>query len=137
MYTVNLTVTDDIQEVDWDETTATITDVGGDTELEIESIKGGLTLRISIKNIGDNAAISGVVDISITGGFFIMNREYNYAIGDINPGESTPVPTSVLGIGLGLIKEQPLITVNASADNAPTVSESVNALILGPLVIVR
>jgi len=137
VYTVNLTVTDDVQDIAYDETTATISDSGGDPALEIGSITGGIGFKITVKNTGDAEATDCTVDVDIQGGLFILQRTYSLAIGNIGTGNSTTVSASVFGIGLGLLTELPTIAVNVTCAEGKEANETVNARIFLALVLIQ
>ncbi len=135
-YTVNLTVEDDIGNVAYDETTATITEVQGEPELVIESIEGGIGITAVIKNIGDADATDIEWTITIEGGFIILTPEALDTIDNLAPDESAEITMSVLGIGLGIITEMPTITVTAEYAVGVFAEDSVEAKILLFFVII-
>ena len=136
-FMVNLTVTDDNQDMAWDETTATISDSSGEPELEIDSITGGLGIKIVVKNTGDAIATNCIVDVDIQGGLFVIQRTRDYAIGDIAPGNSTNVPVSIFGIGLGFLTELPTIAIDVSCAEEKETNATVNARIFFAFVLIQ
>jgi len=125
-------------ESDWSPSlTVEITEELLEPELIIDSVTGGFGLIITVKNIGEAVATNCTLDVTIDGGLFFVNREFNYAIGDISPGNSTDVPVAIVGIGLGIITEIPTFTVNATCDEGLFAEEIVTARVIGPLVLLQ
>jgi len=105
--------------------------------LEIESITGGMGITITVKNNGDADATNCILNINISGGFFIPRDNFSYAIGDIGPTNSIIVPSAIFGIGLGILREIPTISVDILCDEGVEDDEVGNAIILGPFVLFR
>jgi parallel beta-helix repeat protein len=105
--------------------------------LEIESITGGIGIWITVKNNGDVVATNCTVNINLTGGIFVFQRVLNYYIADLEPGVSKNIPSSIFGIGVGFLTDLPAISVVVNCAEESIDNKSVNALILGPFVIVK
>ena len=104
-------------------------------ELQID-VSGGIGLTIAISNIGDVNATNVEVLGNITGGLFIKPTEFSGTFDVIPPGETASFVVPVFGLGLGILKEMPLITASASCDEEVSANESVNAKVLLILVLI-
>ena len=113
-----------------------------DTQLEISDIRslfGGI--ETDVKNIGNSIAEDIAVSIYISGGIF-NNIDIQHDCGGCSQCGTTLASGSIKTensleagfiIGFGNIE----ITVTASASNADEISKTVNALVIGPIIIVN
>jgi hypothetical protein len=97
-------------------------------KLEIESICGGLGISTLIKNKGDKDAVNVEVSVSIDGGLIIFPKETHRTV-SISAGESKELNAHVFGFGLGILGEQPLVTVTINSPHTDPVSKSISARI--------
>jgi subtilisin family serine protease len=105
--------------------------------LGIESIVGGTGIRATLNNTGFGDAIDIHWNITITGGFFVLQREALGNISSIPSGGSTEISMSVFGIGFGLLFPQPLITIYATYAEDLSIEKSVEATILFSQVTIK
>jgi len=104
------------------------------SSLNIEDIKGGISLSIKIKNNGNTNVSDIQVILSITGGFFIRPRTKYNTIPLLKAGKTTEIKTKVFGFGLGILAQLPEVKITISSPNT-TVKEKRYAIkILGPFV---
>jgi len=97
--------------------------------IEIGDITGGLFfVKAEIKNTGNAEATDVEVSIVLDGGFILFGKETHDTISAIPAGGSVDIRSSLI-LGLGL-----KTTVTVSANGA---DKSVQAIILGPLVIIN
>ena len=97
--------------------------------IEIGDITGGLFfVKAEIKNTGNAEATDVEVSIVLDGGFILFGKETHDTISAIPAGGSVDIRSSLI-LGLGL-----KTTVTVSANGA---DKSVQAIILGPLVIIK
>ncbi len=81
--------------------------------LIISNISGGKGLTIEIENLGDANASSVTGDILITGGLFIHQGAFVFPE-TIPAGETATVVVPLFGIGLGVLKDMPQVSVNVT-----------------------
>ena len=126
VYDVTLTVIDAELVKDVDTTTATISEDGGEPELAIGEVTGGLAkIDVEIKNIGDADASDVDWEISVSGGFLKrIDKNESGSISNLN-ASSAEVISIVPIVGLGRIS----INVTASADGLETVSKEVEGFV--------
>jgi hypothetical protein len=110
---------------------------GGGATLVIDSLDGGLGVTVVIKNIGGMAAIEMNVSITITGGVCAIPRQKSTEYGTLEPEETAEIRMIVFGIGLGILLDDPEITITANAVNANSIQESKTFKIFGPIVIIQ
>ena len=104
--------------------------------LDIVDITGGLGLKVGLENRG-NAVAEGIeMEISILGGFLVIPREMNTGLKGIDPGEQSTLRMFVIGIGLGVMSDIPMIYVTATATGAIPVEKFTPARIAGPLIFI-
>jgi hypothetical protein len=103
--------------------------------LEIVSIHGGLGVTIDIKNRGEKNASDVNVSFEISGGLFIFPRT-GFQNTALAVGESKTIRFRILGVGLGLLISPPVLTVFLSAPTAPSVEQSTDAKIIGPIILI-
>ena len=103
--------------------------------IEIGEIIGGLGVAAEILNNGSVVVTDVQWTITIEGGLIILTPDESGNITSIAVGDSEYATMSVLGIGLGLIKDGPTITVSATVDGN-TVQKTVSAKIIGPFVLI-
>jgi len=127
VYQVILTVTDDVQTTDDDETTATINEKPCCFEYEI--LPGfGIGLRAEVTEICNESQTGVPWEFKITGGLIVIPISPLSGTADFTAGETKIIKASlVLGIGS--------IQITFTIDDCEP--REVNALIIGPFVIVR
>jgi hypothetical protein len=106
--------------------------VVADPELEIESIEGGKGVTVFIKNIGDENATNINWDINIKHGFILFTyktipKVSIHRIIKLKPGVSVEVNLIVIGFGLGIIFNMPIITAWATCNEGAYDEDSVYA----------
>ena len=70
-----------------------------DDELEVE-IKGGFSIHLIVRNIGDNDAYAVEFDITVTGGILgMMHEHYDGIISSIPFGSEFSLDISIFGFG--------------------------------------
>jgi len=100
------------------------------------SIAGGKGFSIKISNIGDGNATGVTFTATIEGGLFMKQREYPGTAGTIASGANFTQTFSVMGIGLGIIKPKPVITLTAQCAEGKNATATLTAKILFSKVIV-
>lgn len=93
------------------------------------SISGGKGFTIQINNIGDGAATGVTFNANITGGLFMKQREFPGTPGIIAAGGNYTQTFAVMGIGLGIIKPKPVITLTVTCNENKTAGANVTAKI--------
>ena len=116
-------------ESDWSEPVE-VAIVELEPDVVIDSITGGLGVTAVIKNVGDANATDVNWSITIDGGFIILTEEATGVIDTLAPDESAEVNMSVLGIGLGIFTDMPMITVGAECAEGATAEDTVTAKII-------
>jgi parallel beta-helix repeat protein len=104
--------------------------------LDIVEITGGLGLKVVLENRGDVMADGVEMKISILGGFLVIPREMNTGLKGLAPGEQSTLRMFIVGIGLGIMSEIPMISVTANATGASPIEKITPARIVGPLVFI-
>ena len=111
------------------------------TTLEITTVKGGFSkVSVTVKNIGNETAVNITMIISVKGGILGRVNLTKICSGcgncsnSILPNGTKTESTAEAGkiIGFGPV----IITTSAEAINAVKVEKTINAFVLGPLVIV-
>lgn len=127
IYQVILTVTDDVQTTDDDETTATINEIPCCFEYEI--LPGfGIGLRAEVTEICNESHTGVPWEFKITGGLIVIPISPLSGTADFTAGETKIIKAGlVLGIGS--------IAITFTIDDCDP--REVDALIIGPFVIVR
>lgn len=82
-------------------------------QLNITGIIGGKGLTIEIENSGDANATGVTGDVLITGGLFIHQGLYTFPE-TIEAGKKVTVIVPLFGIGFGILKDMPQITVTVT-----------------------
>lgn len=110
----------------------------------ITSTIGGNRINVQIINTGDAKAWNVEWNITISGGFLVFVPKENGTISSLVPGETKVValygkPLLGIGIGLGILKPQPVITVNATCPGTgiSPAEKSVEAKMFFHIVIIR
>jgi len=141
VYTVTLAVTDSGGEIATDNTTATITEQGDEPELEIVEITnillGMIGVKATVKNVGSAPATDVELNITVEGGFIILNGEASGTVSSLGVNDTAEIKLFPIGFGLGIILDMPTITVTADASEIDPVEDSVEAKIIGPLVLIQ
>ena len=120
----------------------TMSEIMSDTQLEINDIRGILgAVETDVKNIGEVTAEEISISIYVTGGI-LNNINIQHDCGGCSQCGTTLASgstktESTLGagfiVGIGNIE----ITVSAIATNANEVSKTINALVIGPFIILN
>jgi hypothetical protein len=98
VYDVTLTVTDSMQTVASDETTANITKAP-EPLIQIGNITGGKGVSVKIKNIGEANATMVPWSINITKGILLKGRLQSGTILQLGIGEERTIASKVFGFG--------------------------------------
>jgi hypothetical protein len=102
--------------------------------LQITNISDGFGLTVEIKNDG-NMDISKIeVCMDVSGGVKIFKPTLNYFIPILRIGTSIKIHMKPFGIGLGLFKKKPLISVTADSPDVATVEKTYEAKIFGSFI---
>ena len=107
-------------------------------ELVITSIRGGLGLEIIVENHGLIDATEIKVNITVSGGFWILKRNFEEKIDTLSPdGDQFVVRKIIIGFGLGILKNRPKIQISATcAEDKPVETTiEVRALIVFLLIL--
>ena len=112
------------------------------TELEINDVRGGIfSVEVDVKNIGEVIAEDVAISIFVQGGIFNKIHIFHECSGCTNCG-TTLEPGLIkteksreggILVGFGNVE----IIVNAGANNADIVTETLQGYVIGPLVIVQ
>lgn len=103
----------------------------GKAELAIQDVSGPIGVSASIKNIGDGPASDVEYSMTVTGGILgMIDKTASGTSAELTPGGTATLSTGLI-LGLGSIT----IDINANADNAVEVIESLSGFALGPLVL--
>jgi outer membrane protein assembly factor BamB len=89
--------------------------------LNITQISGGKALTIKIANQGDTDATGIVGELNITGGLFIHQGEYSFPV-TIPAGDTSNVTVPLFGVGLGILKAVPQLSVDVSCNEGSSAS---------------
>ena len=81
--------------------------------LNITKITGGKGLTIKIENSGEINATGVTRELIITGGLFIFQGNYQFP-DTIPAGETETIIVPLFGIGLGILKDLPQITISVT-----------------------
>lgn len=92
-------------------------------------IVGGAGFTVDITNVGEASATNVVCDIGITGGLFIIPKEFTGNQPTLGVGETLSIPCKPMGIGLGLILPIPTIKMDATCDEGISATKSAQAKI--------
>lgn len=84
-------------------------------QLSIE-VTGGIGLNVNVMNTGNGDATNVRVNGTIEGGFFVTPRNFSKPITTLGSNQSYVFHVSTFGVGLGVIKPLPEITVGAVCD---------------------
>ena len=96
---------------------------------EIESITGGFGITAVIKNIGNNDINNVEWSISVKGGILIFPKKTSGTIDTLAVGDSKEIKMSLFGLGLGILRDMPEITVTAECAEGSSANKSVTAKI--------
>jgi len=102
--------------------------------LTFGKITGGLGLTVTIENIGETDANNVSIDVNVTKGFFVKFLPRHYDILRLAVGNSTRIHVPLWGVGLGLLRDLPTVTLTVSAPDAETRGKQVIVRVLGPIV---
>ncbi len=91
--------------------------------LNITRISGGKTMTIEISNQGDADATGITGELVITGGLFIHQGQYSIPE-SITAGEKADVVVPMFGVGLGVLKAVPQISLDVRCDEGSSASAS-------------
>lgn len=93
------------------------------------SVTGGKGFTVKVTNSGEASATNVVCDIAITGGLFITPKTFSGNKATLAIGANFTVAGAPKGIGLGIIKPIPTITITISCDEDVNVTKIVQAKI--------
>jgi hypothetical protein len=93
------------------------------------SIVGGKGFTVTVKNVGDGEATDVTCDITIAGGLFIKPKEFTGDQATLGVGANFTVVGAPKGIGLGLLKPMPTITINVNCTQGVSATKTVPAKI--------
>lgn len=93
------------------------------------TVTGGKGFTVTINNVGDAAATDVTCNITITGGLFIKPKAFSGEQATLGIGANFTVLGAPKGIGLGLLKPKPTITVTVNCAEDVTATKSVEAKI--------
>ncbi len=77
-------------------------------------VAGGKGISVRVMNVGDATASNVTCDITIAGGLFIKPKEFTGDQATLDVGANFTVVGAPKGIGLGLLKPMPTITINVN-----------------------
>jgi hypothetical protein len=90
---------------------------------------GGKGFTVNVTNVGDKDATNVTVDVTITGGFFVRPKDFTGSLATLTVGSTMTVDCGVKGIGLGIIKPIPSITIDVSCGEDATATRTIQAKI--------
>lgn len=93
------------------------------------SIVGGKGFTVTVKNIGEASATDVTCDIVIAGGLFVNPKEFSGDQANLDIGQEFTVSGAPKGIGLGLLKPVPSITISVTCAEGISATKTVNAKI--------
>ena len=93
------------------------------------SVAGGKGFTVTINNIGDADATNVACDVTIEGGLFIKPKDFSGTQGTLASGANFTVVGAPKGIGLGLLKPMPTITINVNCTEGISATKTVQAKI--------
>ena len=93
------------------------------------SIVGGKGFTVTVKNIGDGEATDVTCDITIAGGLFINPKTFNENQATLGVGANFTVTGAPKGIGLGLLKPIPTITIDVNCTQGIGATKTIGAKI--------
>ena len=100
-------------------------------------IKGGIGLRIFIKNYGNDVITSVNWSITINGGLSITPRADSGNLGTLAPSQSANITFRLMGIGLGILTPMPKITVTAECAEGSSTEKTADARIILFFVLIK
>ena len=92
-------------------------------------INGGKGLTVQIQNVGDAAAATVTCDVTISGGLFISPKTFTGNQETLESGAAFTVVGAPKGIGLGLLRPLPTISVMVSCMEGIAAEKSIQAKI--------
>jgi outer membrane protein assembly factor BamB len=99
--------------------------------LSIDSMTGGKGITAVITNNGNINATTVEWAFHIEGGLVVNPRDFSDLEARLGPGESATVTMVIkFGIGLGILKSKPVVTLTVICDEGPSAELSKNATIL-------
>jgi hypothetical protein len=101
------------------------------------SVVGGKGFTVNITNIGDADATDVTCDIAITDGFFVTPKTFSGNETSLAIGATFTVTGAPLGIGLGIIKPVPKITITVNCHEDVNATRTVQAKILLKRIILQ
>jgi len=93
------------------------------------SVAGGKGFTVKVSNSGEATATDVTCDIAITGGLFVTPKTFSGNQATLAIGANFTVTGAPKGIGLGIIKPMPTITITVSCDEGVNAIKTVQAKI--------
>jgi len=93
------------------------------------TIAGGKGFTVTVNNIGEAAATDVTCDVTIEGGLFVKPKEFSGTQANLGIGANFTVLGAPKGIGLGLFKPMPTITINVNCTEGISATKTVEAKI--------
>lgn len=103
-------------------------------DIELIEVQGGLNLKITLKNKGDQEYRNVKITTKITGGIIFNQRVKNYTIPlltSVASSDTYTIQSQIIGFGLGFLKEKPQISIFLNDDEETVVIGQIEARIIG------
>jgi len=94
--------------------------------IDITSGKGFI---VNVINVGDKAATTVTVNITITGGFSVKPKEFTASQATLTVGRNIAVDCAVKGIDLGIIQPIPSIKIDVTCSEGVSATKTIQAKI--------
>ena len=104
--------------------------------LDIVKISGGFGIKVVLENRGEDTAGDIEMELSIKGGIFVIPREWSSGLKGLDPGDQSTLRIPIIGLGLCIIKDIPMITVTATASESNNPEKITFARIFGPFTLI-
>lgn len=105
--------------------------------LSISNIRGGMALSFDIVNDGTADATNVQWTVDITNGTIIIPRHGSDTIDIIPADNSQTISMKISGLGLGLLKPIPTITIRVQADDVDSIEQVVPAQIFLIFIVIK
>ncbi len=103
-------------------------------DIQIKEVEGGLNLKITLENKGNQDYKNVKLTTEITGGFLFSPRTVNYTIPQLSHQDSSntyTLQTQIIGFGLGILTKKPQISIILYENNKEIVIGHIEATIFG------
>jgi photosystem II stability/assembly factor-like uncharacterized protein len=92
-------------------------------------VADGKGFSVIVMNVGDKAATNVTCDVTIEGGLFIRPKDFSKTEASLDVGANFTLLCAPKGIGLGLLKPMPTITINVNCSEGIGAVKTVQAKI--------